>query len=104
MKIRVVFDCDGNSDPGEYILDQNIIGREFAKAVAGYAKFPLTTSARTRRKVSLILFGLAQCPAAFASPYIFFPSATIMSSSTRAPGELSWLTHKVVLAGRQSPK
>src|SRR5262245_6982590 len=27
-----------------------------------------------------------------------------MSSSTRAPGELSWLMHTMVLAGRQSPK
>src|SRR5690242_3054359 len=33
-----------------------------------------------------------------------FGSATIISSSTRAPGELSWLTQSVVLAGRQSPK
>ena len=36
--------------------------------------------------------------------FYFFANATIMSNSTRAPGELSWLTHKVVLAGRQSPK
>src|SRR5207302_11239182 len=36
--------------------------------------------------------------------HYFFGSATIMSSSTRAPGELSWLTHNVVLAGRQPPK
>ena len=33
-----------------------------------------------------------------------FGSATIMSSSTRAPGEESWLMHTVVEAGSQSPK
>src|SRR5450759_1245680 len=33
-----------------------------------------------------------------------FGSATIMSSSMRAPGDESWLMHTVVLAGRQSPK
>ena len=27
-----------------------------------------------------------------------------MSSSTRAPGELNWLMHTIVEAGRQSPK
>ena len=33
-----------------------------------------------------------------------FGSATIMSSSTRAPGEESWLMQIIVLAGIQSPK
>ena len=33
-----------------------------------------------------------------------FGSATIMSSSIRAPGDESWLMHTVVLAGSQSPK
>ena len=33
-----------------------------------------------------------------------FGSATIMSSSMRAPGDESWLMHTVVLAGSQSPK
>lgn len=36
--------------------------------------------------------------------YFFFGTATIMSSSTRAPGEESWLMHTVVEAGSQSPK
>src|SRR5665213_319804 len=34
----------------------------------------------------------------------FFGSATIMSSSTRAPGDDNWLMHTVVLAGFHSPK
>ena len=44
-------------------------------------------------------------PARFSvtSPPLF-GSATIMSSSIRAPGELNWLMHTVVLAGSQSPK
>jgi hypothetical protein len=33
-----------------------------------------------------------------------FGSATIMSSSMRAPGDESWLMHTVVEAGSQSPK
>jgi len=33
-----------------------------------------------------------------------FGSATIISSSIRAPGDDSWLMHTVVLAGSQSPK
>ena len=41
-----------------------------------------------------------------ASSYFpaLFGSATIMSSSMRAPGEDSWLMHTVVDAGSQSPK
>ena len=33
-----------------------------------------------------------------------FGSATIMSSSMRAPGDDNWLMHTVVEAGSQSPK
>ena len=40
-----------------------------------------------------------------SAPYFSdFGSATIISSSTRAPGEDSWLMHTIVLAGIQSPK
>ena len=35
---------------------------------------------------------------------LIFGNTAIMSSSTRAPGVESWLTHTVVLAGVQSPK
>src|SRR5438309_968715 len=43
-------------------------------------------------------------PLRAAAQPAFFETATIMSSSTRAPGDDSWLMQIIVLAGSQSPK
>src|SRR3954470_22194797 len=54
-----------------------------------------------RRRGGLIVTGRA--PSACVSAYLF-GTATIMSNSTRAPGDDSWLMQIMVLAGSQSPK